>query len=207
VTVPAASRATIDVVDVVGAGRTGVSIGVVSAGRVVAERSVYFARDFSAGHIDGVHGVLGAQAPRTSWSFAEGSTLPGFQEYLTLQNPGSSPAVATVTWGPTGAQPKTVSVPIPAGQRRTVDVNAGLGAGVVGHSTEVRSDTPLVAERPMYFSRAVGDDGEVVDGGHDAFGSTPTTVWNFAEGTVLPGFSEYLTLGNPWVTARALPDR
>jgi hypothetical protein len=197
VIVPAESRVTVDVADSVGAGHGGVSIGVASTGTIVAERALYFARAFSPGFIDGVHGVLGAQAPRNSWSFAEGSTLAGFQEFLTFQNPGSAPAVAQVTFGPTAASNKTISVAIPAGQRRTIDVNTELGPDVVGHSTEVRSDNPIVVERPMYFSRAVGDDGSVIDGGHDAFGATPATVWRFAEGTVLDGFSEYLTVGNP----------
>jgi hypothetical protein len=78
-----------------------------------------------------------------------------------------------------------------------VDVNATIGNGVVGHVTTVSADVPVFVERPMYFTRAVGDDGVVINGGHVAFGADPGVSWSFAEGTVLPDFAEYLTLGNP----------
>jgi hypothetical protein len=90
----------------------------------------------------------------------------------------------------------TSTVSVPAGSRRTVDVNPLLGA-VVGHSTQVVSDEPILAERPMYFARAVSDDDVVINGGHVAFGGTPSASFHFAEGTVLPGFATYLTLANP----------
>ena len=49
----------------------------------------------------------------------------------------------------------------------------------------------------MYFNRAVSDDEAVINGGHIAFGSDPAAVWNFGEGTVLPEFAMYITVGNP----------
>jgi PKD domain-containing protein len=203
VSVPGSGRTTIDVVTVVGPGRTGVSVGVSSPRPIVAERSMYFARGFPIGLVNGAHSVLGARAPRTSWDFAEGSTLPGFQEYLTLQNPGVSGADALVTFGIEGGGTQTVHLSVPGGQRRTLDVDAALGVGVVGHSTRVSSTTPILAERPMYFLRAVGDDGVLIKGGHVAFGSTPANEWDFAEGTLLPDFATYLTLGNPDAGASA----
>jgi hypothetical protein len=197
VAVPAGGRTTLDVVTVVGADRTGVSIGVSSDWPVVAERSIFFERDFSVGTVNGSHSVLGARLPQAAWFFAEGSTLPGFQEYLTLQNPGSVPAQVTIDYGLEGGGADQTVISVPAGQRRTVDVNAEIGNGVVGHSTRVASDQPILAERPMYFLRAVSDDGVVINGGHVAFGSTPSPEWNFAEGNVLPDFANYLTLANP----------
>jgi uncharacterized delta-60 repeat protein len=196
VAVPADGRATVDVVTVVGAGKTGVSIGVSAPGTLVAERAMYFDRVFSIGEVNGSHGVLGAQAPKTDWTFAEGSTQAGFQEYLTLQNPGGSDAHVTITYGVEGGGTPMSTITVPAGQRRTVDVDAVLGP-VTGHSSTVHSDQPVLAERPEYFIRAVGDDNVVINGGHVAFGSRPATKWSFAEGTVLPDFATYLTLANP----------
>ena len=43
------------------------------------------------GAITGGHNVMGVQAPRQSWLFAEGYTGAGFDEYLTLLNPNSEP--------------------------------------------------------------------------------------------------------------------
>ena len=196
VSVAPGSRTTVDVVTVVGPNRTGVSIGISAPAPVVAERSIFFAHTFSVGDVNGSHSVLGARAPRTSWAFAEGSTLPGFQEYVTLQNPGTAPATVTLAYGIEGGGSQTSTVVVPEGQRRTVDVNADI-PNVTGHSTRVTSDQPILAERPMYFRRAVSDDGVEINGGHVAFGSAPASEWNFAEGNVLPDFANYLTLGNP----------
>jgi pseudomonalisin len=193
----AQSRSTILVSDRVGTGRTGVSIGVSSTLPVVAERSLYFDRALPPGEINGSHAALGAAQPRRLWNFAEGSTLDGFEEYLTLENPGTTDAhVATVFGTEAGGRP-TSSLTIPPGQRRTIDVNTVIGPGVTGHSTRVSADEPIVAERVLYFARAVGDDGIVINGGHVATGADPSPVGYLAEGTVLPGFSEYLTLANP----------
>jgi hypothetical protein len=198
--VPAQGRTTVDVPAVVGRGRTGVSIGLLSPRPIVAERSMYFDRVLPNGEINGAHSVLGAQAPRTTWSFAEGSTLDGLQEYLTVQNPGTAAANVTMTFGLEGGGIRMAVLPVPGGQRRTFDVNAAIGGGVVGHSTAVSSDVPVLVERPLYVNRAVSDDGAVINGGHVAFGTAPAPRWDFAEGTVLADFAEFLTLGNPGVT-------
>lgn len=208
-TIPASGRSTIDVESVpgVGPGRTGVSIAIPSASPVVAERSLYFAHDFAVGNVNGSHSALGAKGPRLSWVFAEGSTLPGFQEYLTLQNPGSTSSTVTVDYGLEGGGSRQSVIDVPAGQRRTIDVNTAIGAPVVGHSTRVTATSAVVAERSMYFLRpGINDDGSVTNGGHVSFGTAPAATWNFAEGNVLPDFAMYLTLANPDTSAAATAD-
>jgi hypothetical protein len=192
----AQSRTTVDVAAVIGTGKTGVSVGVVSPSAIVAERSIFFDRGLSIGQVNGSSTVLGVTTPKKTWTFAEGSTLDGFQEYLTIENPGSLPAAVSVTYGIEGGGVGASSITVPAGQRRTVDVNSILGA-VTGHSTVITSDQPVLVERPLYFNRAVSDDGVVINGGDSAPGADPGTTFMFAEGTVLPDFATYLTLANP----------
>lgn len=88
-----------------------------------------------------------------------------FQEWLTLQNPGSVDATVTITYfvQDGGAEgPRTLSVP--AGTRKTVYVNENAGPDLQ-FSAQVVSDQPIVAERPMYF-----DYNGVWTGGHDVVG-------------------------------------
>jgi hypothetical protein len=82
--------------------------------------------------------------------------------------------------------------------RRTVDVNSvaeGVGPSVLGHATHVASNVPILAERPLYFHRVI--DQKDVNGATVAFGTSPSHTFNLGEGTVLPAFSEFLTLANP----------
>src|SRR5205807_5449058 len=81
----------------------------------------------------------------------------------------------------------------------TVNVNDYLsGFSVptpVNLSVRVTSDVPIVAERPLYFN--VGLAGGA-DGGTDVIGAPgPAFEFGLAEGTVRPGFIEFLTLQNP----------
>jgi hypothetical protein len=60
-------------------------------------------------------------------------------------------------------------------------------------SVKVESDTPIVAERPMYFNY-----NGVWTGGHCVIGAAaPENDWLFAEGYTGPNFAEWLCLFNP----------
>lgn len=136
-------------------------------------------------------------APRDFYFFTEGTTRPGFQEYLTLATAGPTQTVdITYYFGPGQGAPKVVSgVSLPAGERVTISVNdpsqAGPGKDV---STKIvsTSSSPFYAERPMYFDTStIG-----VAGGHNGMGSplNPFTDTVFPEGTTRPGFRTFLTL-------------
>ncbi len=129
--------------------------------------------------------------PASTYYFAEGTTRPGFDEWICIQNSGDGDANVTLTYMlETGANIED-NIVVPAHSRSTVNVNAAVGPG---HdvSTRVSADRFIVAERPMYF------DFYGWTGGHCTLGATETSrLWYFAEGTTRSGFEEYLTMQNP----------
>ncbi len=186
--VPAWKRCTVDVNAVVGSEKD-VAMKVESDQPIVAERPMYFNyRDtWDDGHI-----TTGAVSPETTWFFAEGTTRAGFEEWLCLANPGEEDAKVRITYRVSEGGSVSQNIAVPAGRRRTVDVNAVVGPDK-DVAMVVESDQPIVAERPMYFNYR-----SAWDGGHLSMG-TPATAssWFFAEGTTRAGFEEWLCLFNP----------
>jgi hypothetical protein len=195
-TIPAGTRLTIHVPDAPGVGRGQVGVGafVTASAPIAAERALYFDTPVAGLPADGAHAAVGAAQAQGEWVFAEGTTQDGFREFLTLANPGSQDTDAKIDFGVEDGPQKSLTVPVAAGRRVTVNVNDVLGP-VVGHSTTVKSTFPILAERPLYFDATVAGLG--VNGGHVAFGSIPQRDFYFAEGNVLPDFREFLTLANP----------
>jgi len=178
----------------------------------VAERVMHF----NTGTWHGSTANVGVAKPATEWDFAEGSTIGAFNEYLTLQNPSSTPAPVTINYFTDSSAHPTKGLTLPPNSRTTVPVfvgdlnsnavctasaNCGVGPGVAGVSAQVLSPSvPIVVERPMYVNGFNFGDGVIRDG-HNAFGvNAAATQWNFAEGTTIQGFREYLTLQNPGTT-------
>lgn len=197
------SRATIDINADVGANKD-VSTRIVSdSGRpIFAERVMYF-NGVVVSSTDGTASPgfpnfwQNQSAPRDFYFFTEGTTRPGFSEYLTLVSPGTSQTVdITYYFGAGQGAPKVVSgVSLPAGERVTIHVNdpsqAGTGKDVSAKVVST-SSTPFYAERPMYFDAStIG-----VAGGHNGMGlpMNPFTDTVFPEGTTRPGFRTFLTL-------------
>ncbi|MEW6554261.1 MAG: DUF5719 family protein [Actinomycetota bacterium] len=182
------SRFTLCVNDVVPAERD-VSLRVTSDRAVVAERPVYFNY---RGEWDGGHDALGSREASRKWYFAEGTTQPGFEEYICLLNPETTDTRATLAFMSQGGEIRRLEVNVPARRRQTVFVNEAVGPGM-DVSCEVSSPAPLVAERPLYFSRLGRQ-----RGGHISAGCTaPTTVALVAEGCTRGGFDEFLCILNP----------
>ncbi len=189
VSVPASTRLTISVNDIVGPGWD-VSVHVNTPSRaLLVERPLYFSYQ---GKWTGGSSGTGSLRRAQLWYFAEGYTGSGFEEWLCLANPNGLPATVTVEYMSNGGNPFGKSYTVSAFSRRTLSVNAEAG-GNREVSMRVTSDQPIVAERPMYF--VYGGD---VDGGHNVMGvAYPTDTWYFAEGTTRTGFDEYLTVMNP----------
>lgn len=186
--VPAWKRCTVDVNAAVGPGRD-VGIAVRSDQPIVAERPMYF--DYRGGRDDG-HITAGATSPQSKWYFAEGTTRAGFDTWLCLANPGEEDAVVEVAYHLAGEEGMSQSIAVPAGRRRTIEVNAVVGPEK-DVAMEVASDQPIVAERPMYF-----DYRDKWDGGSLSMGvPAPALDWYFAEGTTRAGFEDWLCLVNP----------
>ena len=158
--IPANQRLTKSVNQEVGAQKD-VSVKLTSDSEFIAERPMYFAYH---GWCPGGHDVMGANFPRTSWFFAEGYTGAGFEEWLTIQNPGAEDSTVLITYYPTGGTPIERQHTVTANTRYTVCVNRDAGAGLE-ISTEVDSDKPVICERPMYFNFEGW-----CTGGHDVMG-------------------------------------
>ncbi len=195
--VPAGSRATINVNAAVGAGKE-VSAFVMANRDIVVERPIYFNY---GGLWNGGHVVLGTGMPSATWYFAEGYTGAGFDDYICLQNPGFNAATLTLRFQTQEEGEKVIPGVFVAGHsRRTLRVN-DLFTQPYQMSLKIESDTPVVAERPMYFDY-LGCEGVHWEGGSCVMGARQlSTSAYFAEGTTRTGFDEYLTLQNPGSSA------
>jgi IPT/TIG domain len=186
------SRLSVNVNQEVGPGQD-VSVRLLADGEFYAERPMYFNyKKGQAGYSwTGGHVAAGVVTPARDWYFAEGTTRPGFEEWICLQNPNSEEVVANINYTTMGAPASRKDYRLPPQSRVSVFVNGDVGPGL-DVSTKVHCDSPIVAERPMYF-----DYGGKWDGGHDVMGTTsPETKWYFAEGSTRPGFEEWLAVQN-----------
>lgn len=136
------------------------------------------------------------QAVPYTWYFAEGYTGPGFDQWLTLENPGAADSHVHVTYYTPSGAPIVKVHTVPAHSRYTIYVNLDLGQNLE-NSVKIESQYPLICERPMYFQYS-GIGGYRWTGGHDVMGALQADRnWYFAEGTTLLGFDEYLLVQNP----------
>jgi hypothetical protein len=161
---------------------------------VVADRTVSW-----DGTGYGSHAESATEAPRTTWYFAEGATMGGFNTFYLLLNPGSSPADVTVTYLRAGRAPRTKTYEVPPGARQTVWVDMevwddGDSLAEAEVSARIDATAPIIAERAMYLDR----NGQLFTAGHDSVGLTdPSTRWLLAEGATGPYFDLFILLANP----------
>jgi hypothetical protein len=191
------SRLTVDINQLAGAGKE-LSMRVVSTSDdIVAERPMYFNY---MGVWSGGHDVIGAAAPDKDWYFAEGTTLGGFDEYVTVMNPQAAAANLQFHYMVEGVGEKVTGGSVGPGARGTFKAVDQVGPGK-NVSLMVSSDQDVVVERPMYFSYpGLGNHGWT--GGHDVLGANaPATSASFAEGTTRAGFEEWLCIQNPGTSA------
>jgi len=138
----------------------------------------------------------------TTWYFAEGYTGAGFDEWITIENPGAAAAAVTVTYFTPAGAPVTKNHDVPGNSRYTIYVNGDLGSDLE-NSFSITSSQRIIVERPMYF-RYSGLGSHDWRGGHDAMGSTQLSRrWYFAEGYTGADFEEWITVQNPnpgWAT-------
>jgi hypothetical protein len=171
-----------------------VSAKVESSLGLVAERPMYFAYK---GKWEGGHDVVGVTSTSTDWYFAEGTTRPGFEEWLCIQNPQEEDLSMTVSYfTPSVVEVETYAVP--ALHRFTLDVNlevAKLWPDEPYQDVSIRVEAPqgIIVERPIYF--IYKNDWE---GGHDVMGETqPGKEWYLAEGYCEWNFDTWLCFLNP----------
>ena len=137
---------------------------------------------------------VGARTPSSTWLFAEGTTLNGFETYLTILNPSpAQPATVVASYyDRNGASLGSTTIEIAPRRRGTIKVNTFVRSS--GIATILTSTVPVVAERPLYF----GAPNTGAAGGSDVFGRNGGGVrWLFPEGNTSGNFREFLLLQNP----------
>lgn len=166
-----------------------VSADVSSTGaKILVQRQMFFQYSHSVNGIQttamGGTDVIGQVGPATQaiYSFAEGYTNKGYNEWLTLQNPTANTETITLTlvneYGRTYTPP---SFTVLAHSRYTVDITAlvvqhmvrsndSYPAYEVSMAIQSSSNAPFVAERPMYWNTAGSS--FVTQGGSDVIGYT-----------------------------------
>ena len=145
----------------------------------------------------GSHMEAASAAPATTWFFAEGSTVLGFDLFYLLQNPQSSTTHATVRFLTPGGTVVARTYDLPPGSRTTIYVNQIPGLDETDVSGDITTDAPIVAERAMYRSVP----GQPFALGHGAMGVTSAaTRWFLAEGATGPFFDLYVLIANPGAT-------
>ncbi len=138
-------------------------------------------------------GHVSLTLPSTTFYFAEGFTGPGYTETLSMLIPNYN-GTAQITYDIVGGSPM-VEAPrtLTAGQVFTEDVNSDVGVGVAV-SAQVVLSAPGTVERTIHFN----DPAQLRYGSTDKIGAPgPSAQWNFAEGSTLSAYREFLSLQNP----------
>jgi pro-kumamolisin-like protein/subtilase family protein len=152
---------------------TELSAEVTSDAPIVAQRQEYFRFN---GLIPGGTDSIGAPGPaKVSYSFAEGYTASGFNEFLTLQNPNTSSETVAVTLYLKNSVMSQQIVTVGPQTRVTLNINslvmpiaqANTGAGYEVSLAVWATSGTIVAERPMYFNFH-----NIAQGGSDVVGFT-----------------------------------
>lgn len=129
---------------------------------------------------------LVGKPPASTWYFAEGSTSPGYQTWLSLMNANLAPAKVYATFYDEAGKTERREFQVAPKSRLNVSVNQILPNHAV--SIKLDSDQAIYAERAMYF----GHDG------HTSTGARSTAkTWYFAEGSTDVFFDTWLLVMNP----------
>jgi hypothetical protein len=148
-------------------------------GPLYAERTTYF------GH-DG-HSVMGIAAPSRTWHFADGSTRPGFDTWILLQNSGTIGTVTYLTFFKDDGTRAAHVIALPPLSRQSIFVNQVVPNAAF--AALVQADQPIVAELAMYYGSG---------GGHAVAGvAAPATAWHFPSIETRAGFDTSIVLLNP----------
>ena len=200
-TLPAKSRATIDEANrpVLASEAFATKF---EAPRVIAvERTMTWA---AGGPAYGSHSDTGVMAPRTSWLFAEGATIGGFNTFYLLQNPTTDAAEVKVQYLlSTGDIIERVH-PVAPLSRTNIWVNKdapALASAEMSATITSLNSVPVVVERSMYRNNG----NELFSAGHNSAAvDAPALRWFLAEGATGGTFDEFVLIANPNATAANL---
>jgi len=192
-TVSPNSRSTVDVNFAVGLYKD-VSARVTSNQPIIVERPMYFMYHEAW---DGGSVESGVSTLSKTWYLAEGATQPGFEEWISLMNPGLAQTNVKITYMFPGGATQVQHLSMPPTSRETVLVNKIVGPNK-DVSAMVEADQAIIAERPMYFMYH-----GAWAGGHSQVGATSAnTSWFLSEGTTRSNqydgaFEEWISIQNP----------
>ncbi len=179
---PPRSRHTFNIADTV-PDTWEVSTMVSSDRDIVVERSVY------GGNRAWSHSSRGVTSARRTWYVAEGSTGPGMETWIVVQNPNRTTANVTLSYMTSKGPRSGPAVRVPASSRRTFNASDSV-PGIWGVSAKVASDLPIVVERATYGAdRTWGQCSTGVN--------LPATTWYLAEGYVGSGIESWIVVQNP----------
>jgi streptogramin lyase len=154
-----------------------------SGAGIIVERQMFFKYVHPAYgtklQATGISDVTGQIGTYKSYSFAEGYTVTGYDEWLTLQNPTGSQETIYITLNNGYGRSYTTSVTVKAHSRYTQDIKGLVRAHLVqqgdgGRAYEVSmtvqtlDNSLFVAERPMYWNTS--GTSFPTQGGNDVFG-------------------------------------
>jgi hypothetical protein len=191
--VPANTRQTLEVGPLIGATEVSTKVDSLNGVSFLAERPMYFNYSslFGMGIFSGGHVGAGIDSPGTHFYLAEGYTGPGFEEWVTIQNPNpSSAANITIRYLLDTGGAVDRSFVVGAHSRFTRFANSD----VPGHSIalEIFSDRPVAVERPMYFDYIGWRDG------HNGAGMDGAAkYWSVANVDTRLFTETWITIGNP----------
>ncbi len=157
---------------------------------IVVERAMY---RFPGNAATGVSGV---NAPSATWYFAEGNTTTGWDTWLLLQNPHSTPVSATITFLLSTGQRVTRPLLLPPQSRQSLFVNQVLPGARFG--VTITASAPIIAEKSLFFG------GEPRGAAATQGASDLATAWNLAEGATTPPFDEIISILNPHEAAMSV---
>ncbi|GAC1565886.1 MAG: hypothetical protein NVS3B14_05140 [Ktedonobacteraceae bacterium] len=158
------------------------SAEITSSGNIIASRELYFRYNHVANGRTltamGGTDVLGEAGAATSFSFAEGYTNKGYDEWLTLQNPTNSTEVINVTLVNEDGRSYSQGFSVVPHSRFTIDVVALVLKHLIvpkdtyrGYEISIvvqSSSGSFMAERPMYWNT----NPRGTQGGSDVIGFT-----------------------------------
>ncbi len=178
------SRLTMHINELVPPGDVAAGIDIEDGAPLRAQRSMYFDyHGLKDGH------TTQASAASQEWYFAEGYTGAGFDTYILVFNPQNAVAHVDLRMM-TPASTLEHSLEVAPLARCTVRLNDIMPGAEI--ATVLTADTPVVAERAMYFDKDGIKGGSVVMGA-----GSPSEEQYFAEGFTGGEFDEWLLFANP----------
>ena len=129
-----------------------------------------------------------------TWYLAEGATLSGFDEWITIQNPNDTVAAYQAVFMKKNKETFTYPFTLDANSRGNIHVNQYVADAEVAAKIESTNGVGVIAERSEYFSAGGNDK----FGGHCSIGvPEPQLTWYFAEGVTLDGYDTWVSIQNP----------